>query len=500
VPTKSGCDVFISYAHADNEYPDNASASSGWVTSLARNLNIGPNVRKKNLFIDHQLEPGDDFSDDLIAKVENSTLLVLLLSQNYIDSRWCGKELEHFIRSHANDAEIPADVFMVELSPYDELRGTPPNIDRVRKHLIDAKFWHKPADAPSPILSGYPTPRESGKTGEIQYWNELNKLRNAIDARLRLQPTTPVGRGESHSEESPESELTGRPAAPRLATILLADVTEDLEAERNAVKTELEPEGITVLPDGDYVGLSPQEFDVAFTEDLKRSELFVQLLSSTVGRKGKGYAAPLPQLQFQCAMAANLPVMQWCEHLPEPGRIADPEHARLFDTEFLRVTNLAGFKAEVIERLRAEKEKREKAAARTAPPLPASRPGKKLVFIDDLASNPELNKKLRTIIKQENCDIRSLPDGAPLGNNGIDIKELLRPCRAGMTIYTDLGKYTTAYNRLVFFLNQVAEAHLDLARWGVYLHEGDVSSIFGIESEDVVPVYEQGLLDFIRAL
>ena len=65
-----------------------------------------------------------------------------------------------------------------------------------------------------------------------------------------------------------------------------------------------------------------------------------------------------------------------------------------------------------------------------------------------------------------------------------------------MTIYTDPGKYATAYNRLVFFLNQIADAHLGLARWGVYLDEGDVSSVFGIESDDVVPVYEQGLIEF----
>jgi hypothetical protein len=495
------CDVFISYAHSDNEYPDNASTSSGWVTSLARNLNIGPNVRKKNLFIDHQLKPGDDFSDDLIAKVEHSKLLVLLLSQNYIDSRWCGKELEHFIHAHANDAEKPADVFVVELFPYDELSGTPANIDRIRKRLIHAKFWHQPADASSPILSGYPTPRESGAKGEIHYWNELNKLRNAIDTRLRLQPKTPPApQGRACHGELPGSEAAGRPAAPHLATILLADVTEDLEAERNAVKTELEPEGIKVLPDGDYVGLTPQEFEAVITADLKSSQLFVQLLSPTVGRKSKGYAAPLPQLQFKVAVAARLPIMQWCEHLPEPGRIADPAHARLFETEFLRATNLARFKAEVIGRLRMEKEKQEKALARSATVLPISGLGKKVVFIDDFASNPELNKRVRTIIKQENCDIRSLPPASPYDNSSINITELLRPCRAGMTIYTDCKKYESAYNRLVFFLNQVAAAHLGLSRWGVYLHEGDVSSLFGIESDDVVPVYEQDLVDFIRGL
>ncbi len=218
------------------------------------------------------------------------------------------------------------------------------------------------ATVASPILSGYPTPRESGAEGEIHYWNMLNELRNAIDARLRAQKGALAPAG---AKQLPEiaAEPTGKSTPPHLATILLADVTEDLEAQRNAVKIALEPEGIQVLPDGDYVGLTSQEFNAAIGEDLRRSELFVQLLSMTPGRKGKGFTAPLPQLQFQRAIAANKPIMQWCENLPEPGQITDPAHARLFETEFLRATNLASFKAEVIERLRIEKAKREKLKA-----------------------------------------------------------------------------------------------------------------------------------------
>ena len=48
-------DVFVSYAHADNEIPEGTAARCGWVTALANNLNVGPNVLKKNIFIDHQL-------------------------------------------------------------------------------------------------------------------------------------------------------------------------------------------------------------------------------------------------------------------------------------------------------------------------------------------------------------------------------------------------------------------------------------------------------------
>jgi hypothetical protein len=43
VPNESGYeyDVFVSYAHADNEKPIGSAAEYGWVTTLAHNLNTG---------------------------------------------------------------------------------------------------------------------------------------------------------------------------------------------------------------------------------------------------------------------------------------------------------------------------------------------------------------------------------------------------------------------------------------------------------------------------
>jgi hypothetical protein len=192
--------------------------------------------------------------------------------------------------------------------------------------------------------------------------------------------------------------------------------------------------------------------------------------------------------------------MQWCEQLPQPGQIADTAHAKLFETEFVRATNLSAFQSEVIDWLRALKEKQQKQKTAAVPSQPASPSGKKLIFVDDIATEPALDQRLRAILRGANCDIRSIPPKAPLGSNGIDVAELLRPCRAGITIFADRAKYTTVYNRLVFFLNRIAEAQLPLARWGVYLEQGTVASEFGIESDDVVPIDEHGLAEFLRML
>jgi len=489
-------DVFVSYAHADNEIPLGSSADYGWVTALANNLGQG---YRKRLFIDHHLKPGDAFSDDLLAKVENSTLLVLLLSQNYIDSEWCGKELDHFVHTHADDPDRPADVFVVELAPFDTFDGVPANIHLLRKRLIHAQFWYKPPDSPSPLRAGYPIPKDSEQQSRERYWRALNELKDAIDSRLRALRRA----HRKDAASSPTADLapvSPQPAIkPSLGAILLAGVTEDLVAQRNAVKAALEPEGIAVLPEGDYVGLSPEEFDATFARDLAQSQLLVQLLSRTPGGIGSGFSAPLPQLQFERAAAANLPIMQWCERLPGPDEITDPAHARLFNTQFLRVTSRTGFESEIIVRLREMKRSLEaERAAASITPAPAAH--KKVVFIDDIAGEPALNDRLRAMLRSTDCDIRSLPPQAPLGNNGIDIAQVLKPCRAGITVFADSTKLPTVFNRLIFFLNQIAEFGLPVTRWGVYVTPSTAACDLGLASDDLVAVDEQRLPDFLRGL
>lgn len=284
-----------------------------------------------------------------------------------------------------------------------------------------------------------------------------------------------------------------------MGTILLAATTDDLVPERSAVKAALEPEGVVVLPEGDYVGLTPEEFATEFSHDLTRSELFVQLLSPIVGRTGRGFAAPLPQLQFDRAIAVKLPIMQWCERLPGPDDIADPGHATLFNTEYLRATNRPSFEHEILARLRAMKQAAEAAHATTSTE-PAPVAAKKLIFIDDLAGEPALNERLRAILQGANCSVRSLPQQAPLGNNGIDIAQVLKPCHAGITVFADSDKRVTVYNRLIFFLNQIAESRLPLVRWGVYVTPGTAGCDLGLASDELIAIDEQRLMDFVRDL
>ena len=90
------------------------------------------------------------------------------------------------------------------------------------------------------------------------------------------------------------------------------------------------------------------------------------------------------------------------------------------------MTNRVSFEREILERLRAIKQAAERAKAAQAESKPTT--AKKLIFVDDVAGEPDLNQRLRDFLQAANCSIRSLPQQAPLGNNGIDIAQVLKPC------------------------------------------------------------------------
>ena len=495
-------DVFVSYAHDDNKRPTGTVAQYGWVTALAHNLNARAGRLQKDLFIDHQLKPGDPFSEDLRRKVKRSALLLIFLSQNYVESSWCGKELEHFIQTHGDDPAKPLQVFVVELCPYESLTQVPENIAKLRKALIHAQFWYQTTDHPFPRLAGDPSPQENDYGG--YYWLQLDKLCDALDGRLRelKRQAAPVGPLFSERGDEP-LEVPALSTGKASPAVLLADVTDDLVPQRNEVKFALEKEGIRVLPEGDYVGRSAAEFSSAFARDAKDSLVFVQMLSTTVGRTPSGGKFPLPQLQFAAAQEARLSIMQWCQAVPEVTINADPTHHALFKTPFLYAVNLERFKEEVIGKYRKLRQTRETPASLVTE---AQKLAKKWVFIDDLVGDKALSQQIRTIVKHANCAIRSLPKQA---DEGV-IEDVLKLCRGGITVYSDRRDHCTVYARLNQFINHVAERDLPLSRWGVYFgpppDKEDLVSEFGLDSEDIILISgmdslnEAGLLDFLQSL
>ncbi|MGD0014002.1 MAG: toll/interleukin-1 receptor domain-containing protein [Bryobacteraceae bacterium] len=89
-----GCsaDVFISYAHSDNQ--------DAWVTKLKDKLTAKLNpflAGRAEVWFDDRIQPGVYFREEIQQKLTNTPLLVAVLSPSYLDSEFCIiHELEWF--------------------------------------------------------------------------------------------------------------------------------------------------------------------------------------------------------------------------------------------------------------------------------------------------------------------------------------------------------------------------------------------------------------------
>ncbi len=90
-------DLFISYAHIDNEAM--VEGQDGWVSTFHRGLEIRLGQlrgEKPRIWRDQKLQGNDDFSDTILEQFPNLAALVSILSPRYVKSEWCLRELEHF--------------------------------------------------------------------------------------------------------------------------------------------------------------------------------------------------------------------------------------------------------------------------------------------------------------------------------------------------------------------------------------------------------------------
>jgi TIR domain len=330
-------DIFVSYAHADDEIP--AGAKNGWVTTLVAELNKV--LRRKlggsgaRIWMDHQLAANANVLDTLLATLRGSRILLLVMSPGYHQSVWCQRELGNFLAQSA--AEKHKDnVFVVDFEP----------VPREAWHsalqaLTTLRFWERGFTDKVPRPLGFPVPKLDE---DNPYWRNVNELAHLIAEYLR-----------QNAARTPESR----------AAILLAETTEDLLDHRDAVAVFLRQQGIDVLPSVDYPRDARAVFVSAVQRDLARSLAFVQLLGPYEGRRPPDDSATFVVLQADQALLLQqqraMPILQWRTSEVEPERIANPTYRELVGRRTVQTGGLEQFKQEILRVLQPQ-------------PLPSSAP------------------------------------------------------------------------------------------------------------------------------
>lgn len=300
-------DVFVSYAHFDNE-PDTQDIR--WVsrfqadlkTALRQRLGVEPLI----FFDSRNLQAHDELTI-LTENAQKSAIFLAIFSPSYVKRQWTIKELEAFDQVASDRNRI----ITVELLPIKEA-DYPPRF----RQLKHAPFWWK--DEREEDIAFKVTPKSNGDKYDRRLQtlaHQMEELMGELQAGTTRNQSSPQGAdpGPAPTPQPPD-------ALPGLSgkTVLLAQVTNDLYDERDQILAYLKQYGVKVLPEGDYMQ-GGGEFAKAVKADLERADYFVQLLGpyrsnrppdlkeGPASAESKSYA----QFQYDAAKQRGLPILQW---------------------------------------------------------------------------------------------------------------------------------------------------------------------------------------------
>lgn len=362
-------DVFVSYAHVD-DIPAHGS-SHGWVTTFVAELGrqlamqLG-RIDNQSVWMDHHLRGNSAITPEILGEATESATLLVILSQGYLNSEWCNRELEVFLSRIKAQQGIDIPVFVIEKQRLD--RGLWP---RDLGNLRGYPFWEYDGQ-PGPDTPCYtladPRPRED----QLKYWSRLSDLSKDLAVALRrMAPDKGPGTADTENR----------------VKVFLAEATDDLEEKREEVKRYLDQRGLQVLPKNYYPN-DPEAFRRAQESELADCRLFVQLLSSIAGKHPAGAENGFPDLQYQIAKQMNLPIVQWRSPKLDLDEVGLDAQRILLEAETVMAVPIEEFKEEVFKKA---------TTSYTDPPTPDQ---STLVFVNHGDEDAELATKVISVIEE----------------------------------------------------------------------------------------------------
>lgn len=353
-------DAFISYAHLDNVQL--IEGSKGWVTNLHRALEVrvGQLLGKQpQIWRDPKLTGNDVFADTLMERLRRVAVLVSVVSPLYIKSEWARRELTEFWKAAEEQGGVrfrdKARIFKVLKTPV-KLEMHPPELQPIlgyeffkvdpvtgRVHELDEIF---------------------GAEAQRDFWMRLDDLAHDVCCLLEML--------ESHEGGHAQQVQTAKKDL-----IFLAETTQDLREQREAIKRELQQYGHTVLP-ARPLPMFAAEMKAALREDLAQCRMSIHLIGKSYSFVPEGSPESLMEIQNELAIersqAGNFSRLLWI-----PPRLqAEDERQRKF-IEQLRMDPRATEDADLLETpledLRTviqEKLKREKKPVAAEPSEPVA--------------------------------------------------------------------------------------------------------------------------------
>lgn len=402
-------DIFVSYALEDDRPPP--GLDRGWVSALVDNLQwrllqLSGRGERVAIWMPSDGGRGVGFAADQLDRVKRSALLLIIASPAYLESLACQRERADFLRAtalrstarsserhltegRAHERRPVNELFVIERQQW-EPTDRPADLADVLAY----PFWTL-RDVRGQRTLGYPQP----DLHDEEYYARIDDLARDLFAELarRRQAvfdasigTESLGGSNATSSTDEREDLDARPP------VFLAEVTDDLEPQRDAVRRYLNQAGWSVLPDRCYPN-SAAEYGEFAHRDMKRCDVFVQLLGELPGRRLPGQAETLAALQARLAREAGCRVLQWRSRSVDLERIVSDEHLALLRSSTVVCDSLAQFQAAVV---RAAQEQNE---LNSQPVDGGHWPVQRMVFVNRHASDAALGEQLRRHLEAYGC-------------------------------------------------------------------------------------------------
>ena len=373
-------DIFVSYAEVDNQPFE--GENHGWVTTFINNLKnlLGQQLGHSDfsLWMDYELQ--DVLIPETIELLENSAILLLILSPGYQASPRCCLELNVFL------SKDPERLFVVERYVVER----PPQLS----DLIGYSFWRKNNDNNKIYTLGIPKPNPDR---EYEYYKILQDLAREITDKLKTSKI---------------------PAVIPQTAIFLAEVTDDLISQRDEIKRYLKLLDVEILPNKLYDFQTKAELETAIDKDLEKSTVFVQLLGPLCPQD----AACM--IQYDRAKKLDLPILQWRQRDLNVNTIADAAYRSILNGSTMMAIGLVEFQQHIIQSLKKDETR--------------SSSAKEFVFVNARQEDMDLAHKIETILIQQGLEcILPLENSDNISSAQIreDLNNNLQACDAIIIFY-----------------------------------------------------------------
>lgn len=284
-------DVFISYAHADDD-------PTHWVKHFGLHLEkeLGNQLKIKEwvedpvlveVWKDNQLPAQGNLSERLEREIKDSSLFLVIMSESYLISEWCKKEGIMFVNSLKDKSDMR--IFIVEKEETDKKRW--PDFLKVKEgdSLISVPFYQKedvgktktiqmitPQGAPNPIAN-----------------EEIHKLCDSISTTLLSIKRSP----ETYTNSGGKNVF-----------LAISPEGKEYEYRKKLVDFLKQSDDISILP--------PQEQKIKDIEEtlskyLSQCQIFAQILGHAQGLYLSDRSSGFVGHQYEEALNHGIKIVHW---------------------------------------------------------------------------------------------------------------------------------------------------------------------------------------------